>query len=339
MVVPTSTSLHQPPPSEPSSKSGASTAPKPATSANLHQDDFERYIIKKGDTLGNIAKSHSTSYVTLAQLNHISSPYVIRPGQALKVPRAKQAAGSSSTSLPAAPTATAAQGDQSSPTPSQEASSASPATSSAVNPHPAISQPGNDVHTVQSTNTTGNPQTEVLNPRRAPWMAIAEQEFQAHIKRNGGVVSDAHIKAYFDETSYKNANVHRDAYCAAFVNWCLARAGFPGNNSAGANSLSAWGRATRGNKPAYGAVAVVHFPTGGFHVTFVAGRASQPGQALLIATLGGNQGHSHEVSRSHLPAQWVKNYRFPIDYVESDEDYQLETATTDNSAMTAASTH
>lgn len=170
-------------------------------------------------------------------------------------------------------------------------------------------------------------------------MAIAEQEYQAHIKRNGGVVSDNHIKAYFNETSYKSANIHRDAYCAAFVNWCLARAGLSGNNSAGANSLSTWGRPTRGNNPAYGAVAVVQFPTGGFHVTFVAGRASQQGHELLIATLGGNQGHGHEVSRSHLPAHWVKNYRFPIGYIENDDDYQLELATTDNTVMTAASTH
>jgi LysM repeat protein len=84
LAVPTSTSLHQPPPSAPGSKSGTSTAPKPATSANSHQDGLERYTIKKGDTLGKIAKNHSVSYITLAHVNHISSPYVIRAGQVLK---------------------------------------------------------------------------------------------------------------------------------------------------------------------------------------------------------------------------------------------------------------
>jgi uncharacterized protein (TIGR02594 family) len=259
------------------------------------------------------------------------------------VPKAKQAAGSSSTSLPNAPTATTSQGNQSSPAPSQDASLASPATSSTAHPHhPATAQPGNDVHTVQSTNTTGNPQTEVLNPRRAPWMAIAEQEFQAHIKRNGGVVSDEHIKAYFQETSLKSANAHSTPYCAAFVNWCLDRAGFPGNNSAGADSLSNWGRATRGNKPAYGAVAVVHIPPHNSpHVTFVNGahRIDSDGKILQIATLGGNQGHAHEVSCSSLPESWVVHYRFPKNYVESDDDYHLHLVVVDGAQMTAASTH
>jgi uncharacterized protein (TIGR02594 family) len=343
LIIPTSTALHQPPPSTSGSKPGTSGTPKPATSANSHQDGFERYTIKKGDTLGKIAKSHSTSYVTLAHLNHISSPYVIRPGQELKVPKAKQAAGSSSNSLLTAPTAPTSQGNHPTNTPTGTASSASPVTSSAGHPHPSAPvQPRNGVHVARSTNATDNPQTEVLNPRRAPWMAIAEQEFQAHIKRNGGIVSDDHIKAYFNETSYKSANVHSTPYCAAFVNWCLARAGFPGNNSAGAESLSTWGRATRGNKPAYGAVAVVHIPPHNSpHVTFVSGahRVDSDGKILQIATLGGNQGHAHEVSCSSLPESWVVHYRFPSNYVESDDDYDLHLVVVDGAQMTAASTH
>lgn len=342
LVVPTSTSLHQPPPTALGSKSGTSAAPKPATSVNLYQDGFERYTIKKGDTLGKIAKSHSTSYVTLAHVNHISSPYVIRPGQELKVPRVKKVADSSSPSSPSAPTATTSNGRQPIHTPAAPPSSANPATSSAGHPSPpAPVQPGNGVHVVQSTNATDNPQMEVLNPRRAPWMVTAEQEFQAHIKRNGGVVSDEHIKAYFQETSLKSANAHTESYCAAFVNWCLARAGIAGTNSAAAGSFSTYGRSTKGNKPAYGAICVITFPGQSIshHVTFCNGMAKPGRSGPRIATLGGNQGAAHEVSASALPESWIKHYRFPIEYIESDDDYDLKLAVVDESAMSYSSTH
>ncbi len=49
-----------------------------------------------------------------------------------------------------------------------------------------------------------------------------------------------------------------------------------------------------GNKPALGAVAVIRFEDGSHHVTFVAG-TSFSGRG--IATLGGNQGRAHEVTR------------------------------------------
>lgn len=338
LVISTSTALHQPP-STSGSKSETPAAPKSTASGNSHRGEFERYTIKKGDTLGSIAKRHSTSYLTLAHLNHISSPYVIRPGQKLNVPKAKQSVGSSSTALRSP---SAAQGEPNS-VPTAHAPVASQVASSVGHPYPVGTvQPENGLHVVQSTNATDNPQIEVLNPRKAPWMAIAEREFHAHIKRNGGVESDAHIKAYFHETSYKSANVHSTPYCAAFVNWCLARAGFHGNNSAGAESFSTWGRSTRGNKPAYGAVAVVHIPPHNSpHVTFVNGahRIDSCGNVSRIATLGGNQGHAHEVSCSSLPASWVVHYRFPRDYVESDEDYHLSLVAVDDAQMTATSTN
>ena len=43
------------------------------------------YIVKSGDTLSGIAAKYGTSYQTLASLNGISSPYVIYPGQTIKV--------------------------------------------------------------------------------------------------------------------------------------------------------------------------------------------------------------------------------------------------------------
>ncbi|MGN4101468.1 CHAP domain-containing protein, partial [Burkholderia gladioli] len=200
-------------------------------------------------------------------------------------------------------------------------------------------KPGADVHAVRYRDTGDKPQTEVLSARHAPWMAVAEVEFQAHVRRRGGANPDQHIEEYFSATSLGKQKSDKLAYCAAFVNWCLQRAGYKGNNNALAANLATWGRPTKGNKPAYGAVAIVHFPEGGHHVTFVAGRATSPPHPLSIATLGGNQGHAHEVSHSRLPASWVTHYRFPSDYVERDEDYDLQLVATDNARMSAASTH
>ncbi|MFT8558171.1 LysM peptidoglycan-binding domain-containing protein [Liquorilactobacillus hordei] len=43
------------------------------------------YTVKSGDTLSEIAASYNTTYAKLATLNNIKSPYIIYPGQALKV--------------------------------------------------------------------------------------------------------------------------------------------------------------------------------------------------------------------------------------------------------------
>ena len=48
-------------------------------------DNIITYIVKKGDTLGEIAKNFGTSYEKIAKLNNISNPNLIYPGQVLKV--------------------------------------------------------------------------------------------------------------------------------------------------------------------------------------------------------------------------------------------------------------
>ncbi|MFZ5821104.1 MAG: GH25 family lysozyme [Chloroflexota bacterium] len=44
------------------------------------------YTVKAGDTLSGIAVKFGTTYGVIAQLNGIAPPYVIHPGQALKIP-------------------------------------------------------------------------------------------------------------------------------------------------------------------------------------------------------------------------------------------------------------
>ncbi|MHA5107138.1 LysM domain-containing protein, partial [Oenococcus oeni] len=53
------------------------------------------YTVQSGDTLGAIAAKYGTTYQKLASLNGIGSPYIIIPGEKLKV---SGSASSSSTS-------------------------------------------------------------------------------------------------------------------------------------------------------------------------------------------------------------------------------------------------
>jgi len=289
ITVTTSTDLH-----ENSKMPPAQNTPPGASTTPAGEAKHGTYSVRKGDTLSRIAKAHSVSYVALAQLNGIASPYYIYPGQLIKIPPGK----------------------------SDLASSAA--------------KPGSKVDVIRSLNEEDHPHTELMSGKHTPWMEIAEGEFRAGVRRRGGKHPDQHILEYFAATSTGRQKTDSLAYCAAFANWCLTRAGYKGSNSAMAVSFANWGRATRGNKPAYGAVALVRFPTGAHHVTFVTGKARADGSR--IATLGGNQGHAHEVSHSSLPAAWVVQYRLPSDYLEMDEDYQLKIAAVDGAEMTAAST-
>ncbi|MGF6817829.1 uncharacterized protein (TIGR02594 family) [Paraburkholderia atlantica] len=304
ITVALSTELHK--------QSGASPGPPDSAASSepavvLGKSQYEKYLIKKGDSLSRIAKAHATSYVTLAELNGIVSPYYVYPGQIIKVPLS-----------------TAKKGE-------------TPASEVAVHTAHDTKQ-GNALHVIQYRSEADHPQTDLMLGRHAPWMEIAEREFKAGVRRRGAKHPDQHILEYFTATSAGRQKTDTIAYCAAFINWCMTQSGYNGSHSAMANSFAKWGRPTRGNKPAYGAVALVHFPEGGYHVTFVNGRPSNVINGRLIATLGGNQGHAHEVSHSKLPASWVVHYRFPVGYVELDEDYELDEVQVDSAAMTAGST-
>lgn len=84
IIVTTSTDLHENSkiPRAPKTQPGASTTPAGETNHGT-------YSVRKGDTLSLIAKAHSVSYVALAQLNGIASPYYIYPGQLVKIPLRK----------------------------------------------------------------------------------------------------------------------------------------------------------------------------------------------------------------------------------------------------------
>lgn len=191
-----------------------------------------------------------------------------------------------------------------------------------------------ETQTYIGSTAANHPVFAIASKARAPWLAYAEHERKLGIRRGGGQVSNQHIQEYATATTMGRTNDASYAYCAAFANWCLTNAGFAGTRSARAISFRNWGKSTKQNRPAYGALALIKFPAGGHHVTFVIGKA----KGNRIATLGGNQGGNHAVSQSTVPAAWVVAYRLPSNYPDTNEDYELQDVQHAGSSMSHAST-
>lgn len=62
------------------------TKPKPKPAAAQDAGELGRYVVRRGDTLGELAKRFGTSVATLAKLNRIKHPDIIYVGQRLRVP-------------------------------------------------------------------------------------------------------------------------------------------------------------------------------------------------------------------------------------------------------------
>src|SRR3989344_7165872 len=46
--------------------------------------ELETYTVKKGDTLFNVSQKYNLSWQTLAEINNLSEPYLLKIGQKLK---------------------------------------------------------------------------------------------------------------------------------------------------------------------------------------------------------------------------------------------------------------
>jgi LysM repeat protein len=49
--------------------------------------EFAEYKVQKGDTLFNISQKYNINWATLATLNNLKSPFVLKPGQIIKIPK------------------------------------------------------------------------------------------------------------------------------------------------------------------------------------------------------------------------------------------------------------
>ena len=115
------------------------------------------------------------------------------------------------------------------------------------------------------------------------WLRYAHAEIgTAEIK---GLVHNLRIVEYQSVTSFK-AKDDEEAWCGAFVGWCIKKAGLPlPKIPERAKSWKNWTSGMEISQPAYGCLVVLE-RTGGGHVGFAVGRDEN--KKLLL--LGGNQG-------------------------------------------------
>jgi uncharacterized protein (TIGR02594 family) len=118
-------------------------------------------------------------------------------------------------------------------------------------------------------------------PVDPPWLAIARGELGTRELVNGK--ANPKIAEYFQATGFKGGDA-QDAWCSAFVNACMKRAGIRGTNSASAQSWLRWG--IQLDEPRLGCVCVFSRPPnpGNGHVAFFISREKN-----WIHVLSGNQ--------------------------------------------------
>ena len=57
------------------------------TSSSSPSVQFVEYKVKKGDTLFSISQQFNIQWMTIATLNNLKSPFSLKPGQTIKIPR------------------------------------------------------------------------------------------------------------------------------------------------------------------------------------------------------------------------------------------------------------
>ena len=133
-----------------------------------------------------------------------------------------------------------------------------------------------------------------------PWLKIALAELGT--TEIPGPQDNPRIVEYHSATTLK-ATDDETPWCAAFVNWCLEKAGYKGTGSAAAVTFKEWAAKAHNLSP--GAVVVFKRP-GGHHVGFL---YACEGDDLFI--LGGNQGN--RVSIARFPASAALAFRWPTE--------------------------
>jgi uncharacterized protein (TIGR02594 family) len=138
-----------------------------------------------------------------------------------------------------------------------------------------------------------------------PWFDIAMQELERGVSEVPGSGANPRIVEYLRSTSLGGAMASSDetAWCSAFVNFCVEKAGFAGTDSAMARSWLNWGRGT--NTAVTGCIVVFErgAPPSG-HVAFY---VSESGG--MIKVLGGNQGN--KVSIQEYDRDRLLGFRVP----------------------------
>ncbi|HEY2980207.1 MAG TPA: TIGR02594 family protein [Anaerolineales bacterium] len=152
-----------------------------------------------------------------------------------------------------------------------------------------------------SLNDLGTPRAQ----EEFPWLPFAFDEYgTAEIP---GAGSNPKILGYLASTELFKYPFLPDEtdWCAAFVNWCIERAGVRSANSALAFPWARWGKPLQ--TPRRGCVVAFQWNTGRHHVSFFLGELSN-----YVVALGGNQEDAVWISIFHK--RYVLGYRIPEDW-------------------------
>jgi uncharacterized protein (TIGR02594 family) len=148
-----------------------------------------------------------------------------------------------------------------------------------------------------------------------PWMPIAEKE--KGVIEIPGMDNNPRVLEYLNSvTNIGPSWRSRDetAWCSAFVNWCMEKAGYAGTKSALSTSWLKWGQAIY--KPVKGCLAIF-MRDGGGHVGFYIDETVTASETY-IKILGGNQEHADtdigEVNEKHYLKSKLLGYRLPFEY-------------------------
>jgi uncharacterized protein (TIGR02594 family) len=124
-----------------------------------------------------------------------------------------------------------------------------------------------------------------------PWMPIALAEIGT--KEIVGEGNNPRVLSYLSTTTLDISAADRatdeTAWCSAFVNWCVEKAGFEGTDKASADSWLNWGNKI--STPRRGCI-TVFTRAGGNHVAFYIGETADE-----IEVLGGNQSNAVNIGK------------------------------------------
>ena len=268
-----------------------------------------QYRVQPGDNLGKIAQKFHTEVAELKQHNKLSKE-TIYPEQVLWIYGAGAVDTGPKMPKPVVPKVA-------------KPSAASSAKASVPAAKPIKAPAADTAPVVRGKQGEGKPLAVfTAEPGRAPWMAyaIAEAKKQAGRTEDGKMIktdTKTKVKAIVDnpagaittnyhteiQTGRKDLVGTQNAWCAAFVNWCLQKAGYPTDTKDMAGRARRFAflndRSDAGSnplfhlieEPVYGAIMVMKGRQG-HHVAFVYGRDGDE-----VIYLGGNQGDSINFDR------------------------------------------
>ena len=141
-----------------------------------------------------------------------------------------------------------------------------------------------------------------VRPGDPPWLRIAFQELEAHVREKVGSADNPRIRQYLQSTNLGKPDNQNDEtpWCGAFANHCVEKSGHEGTNSARARDWLGWGQKT--SEPVRGCLVVFSRGAAQGHVGFFIEKTG-----ATIRVLGGNQ--SDAVTISGYPESRLLGYR------------------------------